>query len=199
MNLMEKLTGLFQRPEVPDEMRDVFARAKDPRDLLKGLETLRGRNEIELRDAENDLATVEQALAGETDRIVKGELTPAVKTSVLRRIERLEKQLANLQARATIFNENVNLHLNLIARIQEIQAMELRGVDEDRIDEILVEADAQLSDYRRTFLAQGEGERPAAKAEQTAEQQRLEALEKRLKGGAPAPKSRDRRSLENEP
>ena len=116
MSVMDKLKNLFQRADLPDETRQLYLNAANPRDLVKGLETLRGRNEIDLRENEEELIGLEKAIILEENTIRKGGQTPTEETIILRRIERLEKQRGNLEKQVAIYNENVNLHLNLIAK-----------------------------------------------------------------------------------
>lgn len=182
MKLMDRLKALFLRSDIPAETRDAFARASTPAELVRILEDLSGRNGIELKRAEQDLFAVSEALGTEEARIRQGGLAQVVKTSVLRTIERLRKQRDNLDARASIFNGNINLHLNLIARIQEMEAMELRGVKEDDIDEILTDVQEELQEYRRDIQAGREGEPAVTTVGRSAEQERLDDLERELTG-----------------
>ncbi len=182
MSVMEKLRNLFQRTDLPDETRQLYQHAANPRDLIKGLEDLRGHNEIELRENEEELVRLEKAIALEEDSIRRGGLSPAEETIVLRRIERLQKQRANLGRRVSIYNENVNLHLNLIAKIQEMEAMRSRGVGEDQIDRLVEEVADHVEEYRRVGIAAESGSNLLAAVDESAERHRLEAIKKRIVG-----------------
>ena len=50
--------------------------------------------------------------------------------NALRRIGRLRKQMDNLEERLRIYNRNINLQIHLAGKVQALDAMELRGVDE---------------------------------------------------------------------
>ncbi len=193
MKLMDRLKALFQRPDIPAETRDAFARASTPAELVRILDDLSGRNGIELKRAEQELFAVSKALEAEEGRIREGGLPQAVRTSVLRTIERLRKQRDNFDARTGIFNGNINLHLNLIARIQEMEAMELRGVTEEEIDGILDDVQDELHEYRRDIQAGREGEPSVTAAGRSAEQERLDDLERELTGAT------DKRAAEHQP
>lgn len=202
MSVMEKLKNLFQSADLPDETRQIYGRASNPRELLRELEALRGRNEIDLRECEEQLLGVEKAIALEEQAIRRGGLTPTEETIALRRIERLEKHRANSERQARIYNENVNLHMNLIAKIQELEAMRSRGVGEDEIDRLIGEVEAGITDYKRVGIAAESGAAIAAPVDESAERRRLEELKRRILAGgeaAPAPEpprpARDR-SLE---
>jgi hypothetical protein len=195
MSVMEKLRTLFQREDLPDETRQLYLNSANPRDLIKGLETLRGRNEIELRENEEELIGIEKAILLEENAIRKGGLTPTEETIILRRIERLEKQRANLEKQVSIYNENVNLHLNLIAKIQEMEAMRSRGVGEEQIDRLVDEVEDHVEEYKRISIAAEGGENTVSAVDESAERRRLEEIKKRIVG----PKEEPKESTVNEP
>jgi hypothetical protein len=182
MSIMEKLKALFQGENLPDETRQLYQSASNPKELVKGLETLRARNEIDLRDNEEQLIGLEKAIIAEENSIRKGGLTAIEETIVLRRIERLGKQRANLEKQATIYNENVNLHLNLIARIQEMEAMRSRGVGEEEIDRLANDIEDNVEVYKRVSIAAEDGSNTVSAVDESAERRRLEELKKRIVG-----------------
>ena len=189
MSVMDKLKNLFQRADLPDETRQLYVNAANPRDLVKGLETLRGRNEIDLRENEEELIGLERAIILEENSIRKGGLTPTEETIILRRIERLEKQRGNLEKQVAIYNENVNLHLNLIAKIQEMEAMRSRGVGEEEIDRLVDEVEDHVEEYKRVSIAAEGGANTVPAVDQSAERRRLEEIKKRIVGVKEEPKA----------
>jgi hypothetical protein len=182
MSIMEKLKALFQGENVPDETRQIYQSASGTRDLVKGLETLRARNEIDLRDNEEQLIGLEKAIIAEENSIRKGGLTTTEEMIILRRIERLAKQRANLEKQVSIYHENVNLHLNLIAKIQEMEAMRSRGVSEDEIDRLAGDVEAHVEEYKRVSIAAEDGSSIVSAVDESAERRRLEELKKRIMG-----------------
>ena len=182
MSVMEMLKALFQSPDLPDETRQIYRDAGNPRDLIKGLEILRGRNEIDLRENEQELIGLEKAIALEEDGVRKGGLTRTEETIALRRIDRLEKQKANIERQVSIFNQNVNLHLELIAKIQEVEAMRSRGVDEDQIDGVVNDVEDSVQNYRRVSIAAESGSAVAPAVDEAAERRRLEEIRRRIMG-----------------
>ena len=189
MSVMDKLKNLFQRADLPDETRQLYLNAANPRDLVKGLETLRGRNEIDLRENEEELIGLEKAIILEENTIRKGGQTPTEETIILRRIERLEKQRGNLEKQVAIYNENVNLHLNLIAKIQEMEAMRSRGVGEEEIDRLVDEVEDHVEEYKRVSIAAEGGSNTVPAVDQSAELRRLEEIKKRIVGVKEEPKA----------
>jgi hypothetical protein len=188
MSIMEKLKSLFQRQDLPDETRQLYQNSANPRDLIRGLEAQRGRNEIDLRDNEEQLISLERAIGLEEESIRKGGLTPTQETIVLRRIERLEKQRVNLEKQVSIYNENVNLHLNLISKIQEMEAMRSRGVSEDEIDSLVDDVQEHVEQYKRVSIAAESSTNTISAVDDSAERRRLEEIRKRIVGVKDQPK-----------
>jgi hypothetical protein len=185
---MDKLKALFQRADLPDETRQLYQNASNTRDLVKGLETLRGRNEIDLRDAEESLIALEKAMIAEENSIRNGGLTPTEEMIVLRRIERLGKQKANLDKQVAIYNENVNLHLNLISKIQEMEAMRSRGIEEDEIDRLSNDMEDHVEEYKRVSIAAEDGTSVPSAIDESAERKRLDEIKQRILGVKEPPK-----------
>jgi hypothetical protein len=188
MSIMEKLKSLFQREDLPDETRQLYQNSANARDLIKGLEAQRGRNEIDLRDNEEQLISLEKAIGQEEESIRRGALTPTQETIILRRIERLEKQRANLEKQVSIYNENVNLHLNLISKIQEMEAMRSRGVSEDEIDNLVDDVQEHVEQYKRVSIAAEGSTNTSSAVDDSAERRRLEEIRKRIVGVKEQPK-----------
>ncbi len=184
MSIMEKLKILFQREDLPEETRQLYPKAVNSRDLIKGLESLRSRNEIDLRENEEQLLGIEKALLNEEQSIRRGGLTPTEEMITLRRIERMRKQRANTERQALIYNENVNLHLNLIAKIQEMEAMRLRGVKEDEIDNLVEEVENSVQEYKRIGMAAESSSALSPAVDESSERRRLEELKKSIVGTA---------------
>ncbi|MFQ5653135.1 MAG: hypothetical protein ACE5GW_00205 [Planctomycetota bacterium] len=145
---MEKLKRLFSRREIPVEARDLLRGAETPRDLLTGLDELITRNEVEVDRINREIEALEDVEGPEVGRVRGGELPERSKNNVLRRIQRLRKQMDNLEDRLRIYNRNINLQIHLVGKIQALEAMELRGVDEEKIDSILFEYEEELNNYR---------------------------------------------------
>jgi hypothetical protein len=182
MSLMEKLRNLFQGPGVPEETRQIYTDAKDPRELVQGLEQIRGRNEIDLRDSEQELIGLDKAIALEEASIRRGGLTRTEEDIALRRIDRLGKQRANLERQTSIYNQNVNLHLDLIARIQEMEAMRSRQVTESDIDGVVERVEDSLQEYKRVNIAAEAGSTIGSAVDESAERRRLDEIKKRILG-----------------
>ncbi|MCA8959544.1 MAG: hypothetical protein KDC38_03480 [Planctomycetes bacterium] len=149
--IMQKIKRLFGRREIPVEARELLRGATTPRQLLSGLDELITRNEMEVNGVNREIEALERVESTEVERIREGQLPERSKYNVLRRIQRLRKQMDNLEERQRIYNRNINLQIHLVGRIQSLEAMEMRGVDESSIDEILNTYEEELSSYQNTL------------------------------------------------
>lgn len=196
MGLFEKLASLFKRDDVPDEAKALLDNARTTADLLHGLDTLVTRNCMELDELNREIDKLERQERDEMERVRSGGVDGRAKQNVLRKIQRLRKQMDNYENRVRIFNRNVDLHQQLIAKIQEIEAMKLRGVDESRIDQIIMEHSEELERYHDTMSASRVADEVVGEAVTAREQQDLARLEAEIRGEEkekePAPKARER-------
>jgi hypothetical protein len=144
---MERLKKRLQRKEIPVAARDILARAEGPEQMLRGLDELITRNEVEVGRIHQEIQALETVEGSEKDRVRAGELPDRSRNNALRRIQRLRKQMDNLEERLRIYNRNINLQIHLAGKVQALEAMELRGVDEERIDSILLEYEEELTAY----------------------------------------------------
>ena len=145
--VMDRIRRLLGRKEVPVEARDILAAATTPQDMLRGLDELITRNEVEVDRIHKEIEALETVEEQEKSRVRDGELADRSRNNTLRRIGRLRKQMDNLEERLRIYNRNINLQHHLVGKVQALEAMELRGVDEEKIDSILLEYEEELSHY----------------------------------------------------
>ena len=75
------------------------------------------------------------------------------KRNALVELQRLRKQLENLDSRQRIYDRNMSLHLNLIGKIQDMEAMDLSGVQEGEIDRIVMDFEEQFEKWQGTVMA----------------------------------------------
>lgn len=177
----EKLKNIFYRKEVPQEARDIYERSRNTRELLRGLDELLTRNEVEFRELSKEIVALEGKQKEEEAKIKEGKITGRQKRNALLSIRRLRKQLDNLDHRLRIFDRNMNLHLSLIGKVQDIEAMQLKGVQEEHIDEILLDFESHLEDYAETLTAASVVEAGAAELD-AKEEKELRQIEEEILG-----------------
>jgi len=195
MSFFEKLTRLFKDTPLPDETMDVFINTSDTKELLSGLDKLITRNELRLKQLNKELESLEEMEQDDVSKIRGGSVSGRTKNNVLRSIKRMRKQMDNLEQRIEIYDRNINLHLNLIGKIQQMEAMSLAGVDEAQIDDIILDFETHFEEYSETVAA-GEGAASESEPFKAASSEELSELESEIKGETePAPRSKDEEEL----
>ncbi|RME76280.1 MAG: hypothetical protein D6776_01505 [Planctomycetota bacterium] len=181
MSLLERIQRLFSRPELPEQTRQLFSRARSTRELLAGLDELLTRNEIELGEIDREIERLERAERHEAERVRSGEVQGRNRRNTLYRIQRLRKQMDLCEGRARIYRHNIELHMRLIDRIQQLEAMALRGVGEAEIEQIALRFDEEREKFEETVHAGAAltGETPLGASR---EERELAALEREILG-----------------
>lgn len=144
----ETIKRWFRKSPLTPEAEKVIDGAGGPKELLAGLDGLITRNELAVRGIHREIEALEAVERVEKDRIRGGDLPDRSRNNVLRRIQRLRTQMDGLEERLRIYNRNIQLQVQLIGRVQALDAMQLRGVDEETIEHILSSYEEQLDLYR---------------------------------------------------
>ncbi|MHC4390808.1 MAG: hypothetical protein ACYS22_05750 [Planctomycetota bacterium] len=185
MSLLSQLKKLFTRQEIPEETRKLFDSSRSTHDLLRGLDDLLTRNEVEFKELDYEIQKLEALEKAEIDKIKTGEVGGRQKRNVLLHVRRLRKQLDNYEKRLRIYDRNMNLHLSLISKIQDVEAMQLKGVSEQRIDAIIMGFEENLEKYNETMSAAHVLDGTKAMQVSSQEERELAALESELLGPKP--------------
>jgi len=188
MTLLERIKGLFARDDVPDEAKAIFAKAKTHADVLKGLDELITRNEIEANELSGEIVKIEELAREEEGRIRAGSLPERQQRSTLLHIKRLRKQMDLYESRLRIYERNMDLLQTLMGKIQQMEAMKLSGVDEARIDEIANEFDEKREKYEDLITA-SQAYEAGTVGLSAREDRELAALKAEITGEKPAQKA----------
>ena len=180
MNILEKIRNLFSGGGgIPEEARSVIEKARSTHELLSGLDSVLTRNEMEFNKLKREIDKVVAILDEEEVKVQEGDLKGRQKRYTLQYIKRLRSHLDNLDHRMTIYDKNINLHIQLIGKIQDMEAMALRGVDEKQIDKIILEFEEQVVAFM-DVVHTGEAGFEGATSIAEREDKELAALEKEL-------------------
>lgn len=76
---------------------------------------------------------------------------------LLLKLDRLQLHGQNLMQRIEIYSQNIKIYLNLISKIQDVKAMRLNGLDEEKIETIWLEFQETLDQYRNRVLSESSG------------------------------------------
>jgi len=76
---------------------------------------------------------------------------------ILLKIDRLQLHGSNLKQRIEIYAQNIKIYLNLIAKIQDVKAMRLNGLDQEKIETIWLEFKDTLEEYKDRVSSEESG------------------------------------------
>lgn len=182
MALFDKLKNLFAKDILPGEDRKAYAQAKDLPGFLRHLEEMVTRNEVMLRQIRATISKLELQERATITSVKRGNITGRGVRLALQTVNRYRKQLDGLERKADVINKNLTLHINLIGKIEVMEAMELKGVDTEVIDAVMLEFMGNVEKYQSAVL----GEDSVITPEQTMlsenERQELAHLEEEIFG-----------------
>ena len=185
MGFLDKIKGLFTRETMPDETRLLLAGVENVHELRRGLDEIVTRNEVELKEVEREIDKLEKIEFAEKDKIKAGTLTEREKANTLRYVKRLRTRMDSYQKRHKIHQENIDLHLALLDRIDEMEAMELKAVKQEQIDEIAIDYQERFEKHKEIVNASKAAHDHEPSYEDAAERRELEALEKEILAETP--------------
>ncbi|MEK7487673.1 MAG: hypothetical protein AABZ60_25365, partial [Planctomycetota bacterium] len=133
--MYSRLAKIFQRREIPEHTRTLYEKNKNLPDLVQGMDRLKTENEIEFNRLKEEILLLEEE-EEQLIRQIKEGSEGRRKKFALQTIQRYRKQMENLERRMAIYDQNIMLHLTLIGKILDLEAMELKGVDEKTIEDI---------------------------------------------------------------
>jgi len=177
MGWFERFKDWLLGRRIPDETRAALEGFDDARLALKELDRLATQNEMEIERLNREIERLEKMETEQVEKLKEGGVGERSKRVILRTIQRLRMQMDNLENRITIYENNVRLHLALIGRLQQMEAMELSGVGEEEIDEVLFDFEAALEEYEEKLQAARLIETAKAPKETVSDEEALKSLE----------------------
>lgn len=181
MGLLDKIKGFFTKETMPDETRLLLAGVENVHELRRGLDEIVTRNEVELKEVEREIDKLEKIELAEKDKVKAGTLSPREKDNTLRYIKRLRTRMDSYQKRHKIHQENIDLHLALLDRIDEMEAMELKAVKQEQIEEIAVDYEERVEKHKEIVSAgKIASEREPRAHDDLNDRKELDALEREI-------------------
>lgn len=192
MGLRNILSRLFRnKPDINNapltpELIESLPMADDPvfhRDSKRLLQ--RFDEYITAAEAESEILSIELDNALNQEDILRTQLHHLNKPGswherhIFLKIDRLQLHSNNLKQRIEIFSQNIKIYLNLIAKIQDVKAMRLNGLDQEKIETIWLEFKDTLEEYKDRI----QHEQAGYQNEQVTSQQqeaRIEELRKEI-------------------
>lgn len=155
--MLEKIKALFSGKEMPEELRLLYAGAKDEREALILLKEARRRDESRRRRAIMDLEVLDR-MEEQLLREGREETAEAKKLSLARRIKEIRWKAAEINNRVeNIYNKRIrifNEHVQSLETLLELGAEELP--DRKEMEEAAIKASTMLEELDKTKeLAEG--------------------------------------------
>lgn len=183
MNLLERIKMMLTGSA--GEAEQVIKDAHSTREMLEHLDELITQNEVELRQTRQELARLELSERASIENIKSGRVGDREKEFVLLQIKRTRTQMSNLKLKADILNKNIELHMNLVGKIQAMEAMDLRGIEQNVVERVMLDFEEGMEKFRDSVHT-GEGVTQTREEVLTSkDKEDLRKLEKEIMGEAP--------------
>ena len=148
MNLLERIKAMFSGSS--GDAEQVIKNANSTREMLEHLDELITQNEVELRKTRQELARLELSERASIENIKSGRVGDKEKQFVLLQIKRTRTQMDNLKLKADILNKNIELHMNLVGKIQAMEAMDLRGIEQSVVERVMLDFEEGMEKFRES-------------------------------------------------
>jgi hypothetical protein len=164
--------------QLPDWLKRLIHRrgTRSPKEALQDLDAIVTRNEMGLDALRAEIEKVDAQLHAEENKIRDKQVDGWRKRFVLQSVRRLRTHLTNLDRRMGIYDKNLTVAFALIGKVEDMQAMSLRGVDIEEIDKVILDFEEQMVKYLDTVGVSIEPTDPVE------EERELEELEKEILG-----------------
>lgn len=189
MALFDKFKALFKGKE--GEAEEAIADSRSTRESLEKLDELITRNEVELRKTRQELARLELQERASVESMKAGKIGDREKEFVLLQIKRTRGQMDALKLRADILNKNIELHLNLVGKIQAMEAMDLRGIEQPMVERIMLEFEEGMEKFREAVNTGESLTKQHSGVLSAADKEELRRLEKEIVGSTPDRATKD--------
>ena len=125
--------------QLPGWLKRLFHKngVRSPKEALQDLDAIVTRNEMGLDALLKEIEESDARLHAEEDKIRNKQVNSWRKRAVLQSVRRLRTHLSNLDRRMSIYDKNLTVALALVGKVEDMQAMSLRGVDIEEIDRVL--------------------------------------------------------------
>ena len=163
-NLFKKNSVKFDKIELTPEYIENLPAVDDATFYRDSKRLLQRFDEyITSAEAESEQLSIELDACIEQQESLKTQLKTLNKPKswherhLLLKLDRLQLHGQNLMQRIEIYSQNIKIYLNLISKIQDVKAMRLNGLDEEKIETIWLEFQETLDQYRNRVLAEASG------------------------------------------
>ncbi len=185
MSLLDRIKKLLRGQA--GEAEQVILDANSTREMLEHLDELITQNEVELRKTRQELARLELSERASIENIKSGRVGEREKEFVLLQIKRTRSQMESLKVKADILNKNIELHLNLVGKIQQMEAMDLRGIEQNLVERVMLDFEEGMEKFREAVHASEGVTRNKEEVLTAKDKEDLRKLEKEILGDSKKP------------
>lgn len=154
MPLWEKVKKFFSKPpEEPDLLPEDNISLEagflaDARKKLQLFDEFVTAAEAKIEQLTEEIEKYEKEEAAFTFLLQQSSKESWNEKNLLLKIERGKVHTANLKRRIEIYNQNIRVYLNLMSKIEEMQAMRLGGLSEEKIQNIWLDFKERTEQYQ---------------------------------------------------
>jgi hypothetical protein len=145
--MLGKLRKLFSRTEDDDDDGDRDRSQLDIEEIYDGLQQLITHNKIKLVENEGLIDSVEEA-SSEEEKTFKESDNDILKRLYLCRIKILHKRKSRLSRCSTVYNDNINIQIQMSDRLDEMRASGLTTITADILEEIALDYEEMYQKHR---------------------------------------------------
>lgn len=199
MSLLDRIKAIIRGyPGAGGDVEQVIRDAHSTREMLEHLDELITQNEVELRKTRQELARLEMSERASVENIKSGRVGEREKEFVLLQVKRTRSQMESLKLKADILNKNIELHLSLVGKIQAMEAMDLRGIEQSLVERVMLDFEEGMEKFREAVHS-GEGVTQNKEEVLTSkDKEELRKLEREILGDQPRPEAQGKESKDDE-
>jgi hypothetical protein len=158
-------------------------RIKNSKGLLQCLDELITSNEADIDKLSSELdkyAVDEEAIKKQVKEV--NAPNSWKERNLLLKLERLLIQKQNSQQRLEIYNQNIRVCMNMVARIQDMDAMKMGGINETKIEDVWLDFKTHFEQYKDRILHGEVSEEDSINVTSIALERRLHKLRNEIFG-----------------
>lgn len=146
--LLAKIKNFFGRGGVPEETQMLISGVNSISELRRKLDEVITENEVNAGQIERQLLTLGEQIEESKNAIKSGSLIERAKINALRAIKRLNTRVQSSERRLKIYQDNIDLHYQILNQVDEMEAMELKAIRKEQVDEIALDYEEHREVHR---------------------------------------------------
>jgi hypothetical protein len=146
--LIHKIKNMFSRGKVPEKTEMLISGVDSVGELRLALDKEITENEVYAGQVDRELLKIGEQVEDQKSLVKSGTLNERAKINALRTIKRLQGRVQSYERRLKILQDNIDLHFTILNQVDEMEAMEMKAVKREQIEEIAVDYEERLEKHR---------------------------------------------------